>query len=272
MSSCADALGAGGKRASRVVRFSGASPSLANRRVFCRVPGMTRNFGSLLNETTQFEAQRRDMVAQQLRKRGVRSECVLAAMSTVPRQEFVPAQLSSMAYSDQALSIGEGQTISQPYVVAAMAEALELQGHERVLEIGAGSGYQAAVLSRLAREVITIEFLPQLAVAARERLARLGFSNVHVEQGDGSLGWSGGAPYDAILVPAAAPQIPPPLLEQLLDGGCLLLPMGTIVEQNLIRVFKRGDSVVQETLFACRFVPLRGRHGWPATSREMTQP
>ncbi len=150
---------------------------------------MTGKLGSLLSETTQFEARRREMVAQQLRKRGVRSERVLSAMSAVPRHEFVPPEQSYAAYSDQALSIGDGQTISQPYVVAAMAEALSLQGHERVLEIGGGSGYQAAVLSSLAREVITLEFLPQLAVAAGERLARLSFSNVHVERADGSLGW-----------------------------------------------------------------------------------
>jgi protein-L-isoaspartate(D-aspartate) O-methyltransferase len=230
---------------------------------------MSRNFGSLLNETTQFEAQRREMVAQQLRRRGVRSERVLSAMSAVPRHEFVPAEQASAAYSDHAMSIGDGQTISQPYVVAAVAEALSLQGHERVLEIGGGSGYQAAVLSRLAREVITMEFLPALALAAGERLARLGFSNVHVEQGDGSLGWPLGAPYDAILVSAAAPQIPPPLLEQLVNSGCLLLPLGTIAEQNLIRVFKSGERITQETLFACRFVPLRGRYGWPHGSQEM---
>lgn len=231
---------------------------------------MTRNFGSLLSENTQFEAQRREMVAQQLRKRGIRSERVLSAMLTVPRHEFVPAEQSTAAYTDHALTIGDGQTISQPYVVAAMAEALSLQGHERVLEIGGGSGYQAAVLSRLAREVITIEFLPQLAVAARERLASLGFSNVQVEHGDGSLGWPVGAPYDAVLVSAAAPQIPSPLVDQLADGACLLLPMGTITEQNLIRVFKRGEFITQETLFACRFVPLRGRYGWPDSSPETT--
>jgi protein-L-isoaspartate(D-aspartate) O-methyltransferase len=256
---------AGGKRASRVIRFSRVRYSIANR----RVPNMSGNFGSLLGETSQFEAQRLEMVAHQLRKRGVRSERVLSAMSLVPRHEFVPVELASTAYSDHALSIGDGQTISQPYVVAAVAEALSLQGHERVLEVGGGSGYQAAVLSRLAREVITIEFLPQLAVAARERLSRLGFSNVHVEKGDGSLGWPIGAPYDAIVVSAAAPEIPRPLLEQLLEGGCLLLPVGTIAEQNLMRVLKRGESIVRESLFACRFVPLYGRYGWPNDSREM---
>jgi protein-L-isoaspartate(D-aspartate) O-methyltransferase len=232
---------------------------------------MSGNVNSLLSETSQFEAQRLEMVAQQLRQRGVRSERVLSAMSVIPRHEFVPVEQSSAAYSDHALSIGYGQTISQPYVVAAMAEALSLQGHERVLEIGCGSGYQAAVLSRLAREVITIEFLPQLAASARERLSRLGFSNVRVEQGDGSLGWPMGAPYDAILVSAGAPQVPSPLLEQLSDGGCLILPVGTTTEQNLIRVFKRGKNIVQESLFTCRFVLLYGRHGWSTSFREMAQ-
>ena len=209
-----------------------------------------------------FEAKRREMVALQIRDRGVRSERVLTAMSTVPRHEFILATNASAAYSDHALSIGEGQTISQPYVVAAMTEALSLAGSERVLEVGGGSGYQAAVLSVLAREVIALELLPQLADAARARLAHLGFSNVRVELGDGSLGWPAGAPYDAILVAAAAPEIPPPLVEQLAEGGRLVIPVGTLEDQNLIRAVKSENRVTQQVLFACRFVPLRGRHGW----------
>jgi protein-L-isoaspartate(D-aspartate) O-methyltransferase len=228
----------------------------------------TRN--STLSETIHFEVLRREMVALQIRDRGVRSERVLSAMSAVPRHEFVPANQTAAAYSDQALSIGDGQTISQPYVVAAMTQALTLTGPERVLEIGGGSGYQAAVLSVLAREVIAIEFVPQLAAAARERLARLGYSNVRFEQGDGSLGWPARAPYDAILVAAAAPEIPIPLVEQLAEGGRLVIPVGAVEEQNLVRVVKRGDQTFQETLFACRFVPLRGRHGWPQDLRRTT--
>jgi protein-L-isoaspartate(D-aspartate) O-methyltransferase len=224
---------------------------------------MTSNTNSTLSETIHFESQRREMVALQIRDRGVRSEPVLAAMSAVPRHEFVPANQATAAYSDHALPIGDGQTISQPYVVAAMTQALSLTGSERVLEVGGGSGYQAAVLAVLAREVIAIEFVQQLADAARDRLARLGYVNVRVEQGDGSLGWQAGAPYDAILVAAGAPDIPAPLVEQLAEGGRLVIPLGSVEEQNLLRVVKRGHQIFSETLFPCRFVPLRGRHGWP---------
>jgi protein-L-isoaspartate(D-aspartate) O-methyltransferase len=241
-----------------VVRFARGCHDLAIR----RMPGMSRNAKSIVNESSHFEAQRREMVALQIRDRGVRSAPVLAAMSTVARHEFVPASHASAAYSDNALLIGEGQTISQPYVVAAMTEALFLTGSERVLEIGGGSGYQAAVLSTLAREVIAVELLPQLADTARERLTRLGFSNVRIEQGDGSLGWEPGAPYEGILVAAAAPEIPPPLIEQLAEGGRLVIPVGGAEEQNLIRVRKRGGHLARQVLFACRFVPLRGRYGW----------
>jgi protein-L-isoaspartate(D-aspartate) O-methyltransferase len=229
-----------------------------------RTSFMSRNSGSVLSESAHLLALRREMVAVQIRDRGVKSERVLAAMSSVPRHEFVPASLVSTAYSDNALSIGCGQTISQPYVVAAMTEALALTGSENVLEIGGGSGYQAAVLSTLARQVIAMELLPQLAETARERLARLGFSNVRVEQGDGSLGWAPGAPYNAILVAAAAPKIPPPLLDQLAEGGRLVIPVGSVEEQTLLCVEKCDGRVTERVLFACRFVPLRGRHGWPS--------
>ena len=232
---------------------------------------MTSTVNSTPSETLQFEVQRREMVALQIRDRGVRSDRVLAAMSAVPRHEFVPANQTSAAYSDHALPIGDGQTISQPFVVAAMTEALSLTGSERVLEIGGGSGYQAAVLSLLAREVAAIEFVPQLADTARDRLTRLGFSNVRVEQGDGSLGWPSGAPYDAILVAAAAPEIPPPLIEQLADGGRLIIPVGGVHQQNLLRVVKRGNQNTSGILFACRFVPLRGRYGWPHDTRGINQ-
>jgi protein-L-isoaspartate(D-aspartate) O-methyltransferase len=232
---------------------------------------MAGNTNSTLHESTHFEALRREMVVLQIRDRGVRSESVLAAMSAVPRHEFVPPSQAAAAYSDHALAIGEGQTISQPYVVAAMTQALALTGSERVLEIGGGSGYQAAVLSMLAHEIIAIELLPQLAEACRERLARLGFSNVRVVHGDGSLGWLPGAPYDAILVAAAAPKIPPPLVEQLAEGGRLLIPVGSVAEQNLLRIVKRGNQITQEILFACRFVPLRGRHGWEIEPQGTTQ-
>jgi protein-L-isoaspartate(D-aspartate) O-methyltransferase len=210
-----------------------------------------------------FEEMRLRMVAEQIRNRGIRDPRVLEAMATVPRHEFVPAEMRPLAYADQPLAIGEGQTISQPFMVAAMAEALELEGNERVLEIGAGSGYQAAVLSRLAREVIAVEIHPSLAEAARERLARLGYLNVRIEVGDGTLGWPECAPYEAILVTAAAPSIPPPLLEQLAEGGRLVLPIGPAEHQQLRRVRKLSDRTSDEWLYDCRFVLLVGRHGWP---------
>jgi protein-L-isoaspartate(D-aspartate) O-methyltransferase len=173
----------------------------------------------------------------------------------------VAAQAS--AYSDEALPIGDGQTISQPFIVAAAANALRLDGAERVLEIGGGCGYQAAVLSLLVRDVIVVELRASLAGACRERLARLGFANVRVEEGDGSLGWPAGAPYNAILVSAAAPAIPLPLIEQLTEDGRLVIPVGDSERQSMLRIVKRAGGLVQESLLACRFVPLLGRHGWP---------
>jgi len=215
-----------------------------------------------------FESARREMVARQIRHRGIQSARVLEAMSSVPRHLFVPPEHVFMAYADEPLPIGGGQTISQPYMVAAMADALSLDGQERVLEIGAGSGYQAAVVSLLARQVIAIEAQPVLAVAARERLLRLGYKNVRIEVGDGSVGWPSGAPYEAILVTAAAPAVPPPLVEQLTDGGRIVIPVGPHDKQELVRLVKRGGLATQESLFACRFVPLLGRYGWRQNLQE----
>ncbi len=213
-------------------------------------------------DSANFEGARRDMVARQIRERGIRSAAVLAAMEAVPRHLFVPIERISDAYSDAALPVGEGQTISQPYVVAACAEALALEGHERVLEVGAGTGYQAAVLSLLAREVTAIEAIPALAELARERLMRLGYSNVRLEHGDGSLGFSADAPFDAILVSAAAPSVPQPLMDQLADGGRLVIPVGQSDHQQLLRIVREGNRTTEQKLFACRFVPLVGRFGW----------
>jgi protein-L-isoaspartate(D-aspartate) O-methyltransferase len=210
----------------------------------------------------RFDIARLDMVETQIRKRGVSSPRVLDAMARVPRHEFVPAEFQSEAYADKPLPIGEGQTISQPYMVAAMAEALELTGSERVLEIGTGSGYQAAVLSLLAREVITVETRTPLALDAQERLTDLGYTNVHVHNGDGSLGFSEAAPYDAILVAAAAPEIPRLLAGQLCEGGRLVIPVGTQENQDLVQARKINGELKSRVLFACRFVPLLGRHGW----------
>jgi protein-L-isoaspartate(D-aspartate) O-methyltransferase len=212
-----------------------------------------------------FTAARNEMVARQIRSRGIISSRVLEAMTSVPRHEFVPAEALASAYSDEALPIGGGQTISQPFMVALMTNALQLSGAERVLEIGGGCGYQAAVLSLLAKDVIVVELQPMLASACRERLARLGYFNVRVEEGDGSLGWPASESYDAILVSAAAPAIPPPLIEQLGEGGRLAIPVGGSERQDLVRIVKRAGGRAQESLCACRFVPLLGRYGWPSS-------
>ena len=218
-----------------------------------------------------FEVERHEMVVHQIRDRGIRSLRVLEAMEAVPRHLFVPSQHVAAAYADEPLPIGEGQTISQPFMVAAMADALSLQGPERVLEIGTGSGYQAAVLSLLAREVITIESRIALAASARNRLARLGYANVRVEEGDGSLGWLSHPHYAAILVGAAAPAVPQPLLDQLAEEGRLVMPVGSADRQELIRIVKRQGRMIENSLYNCRFVPLIGCHGWfvapPESSR-----
>jgi protein-L-isoaspartate(D-aspartate) O-methyltransferase len=208
------------------------------------------------------ELLRQEMVERQLRKRGIRDERVLAAMLAVPRHEFVAPELAGEAYGDRPLPIGQSQTISQPFMVAAMAEALGLSGGERVLEIGAGSGYQAAVLSLLASEVHTVELHEDLASEAAERLRRLGYANVHVHVGDGTLGWPEAGPFDAIIVTAAAPDVPPPLMAQLAEGGRLIIPVGNADEQRLLRIEKHGDAFTTRPLYHCRFVPLFGQFGW----------
>lgn len=209
-----------------------------------------------------YAGQRRAMVEEQIRDRGVHSPRVLEAMLGVPRHLFVPEDSLAGAYSDQPLPIGEGQTISQPYMVAVMTEALELKGDERVLEVGTGSGYQAAVLSLLAAEVYTVENHASLALAAQRLLAQLGYTNVHVHAGDGTLGFPGAAPYGGIVVTAAAPRIPPPLVEQLAEGGRLVIPVGQADQQELLQVRKTGGKTTSSLLHYCRFVPLVGRYGW----------
>lgn len=217
---------------------------------------------SAAEDEQRLAALRRAMVEEQIRRRGISTSRVLDAFLAVPRHEFVPHALTALAYSDGPLSIGEGQTISQPFMVAAMTDALELAGHERVLEIGTGSGYQAALLSRLAREVHSIERNTALADAARERLARLGYANVTVHEGDGTLGLPELAPFEAIVVTAASPAIPPPLVEQLADGGRLVIPVGDAQQQECLLVRKSEGRVSQTLLHYCRFVPLVGRHAW----------
>jgi protein-L-isoaspartate(D-aspartate) O-methyltransferase len=208
------------------------------------------------------------MVEKQSRGRGIAEPRVLQAMLAVPRHEFIPVESLREAYADKPLSIGEGQTISQPYMVAAMAVALGLSDSDRVLEVGTGCGYQAAILAQLAAEVYTVESRGPLALAARARLERLGYKNVHVHCGDGTLGLVGCAPFDAILVTAAAPAIPDPLVQQLRESGRLVIPVGSSDYQKLTLVRKTGGEITTRVLEECRFVPLIGRHGWSKPFRE----
>ena len=209
---------------------------------------------------------RHDMVEHQLRGRGIRDRAVLAAMGAVPREEFVAPALAPHAYDDGPLDIGHDQTISQPYIVAVMAEALGPCPGERVLEIGTGCGYAAAVLARLVEQVYTIERRPELAASAARRLARLGARNVTVRCGDGTLGWPEQAPFDAILVSAAGPHVPPALLEQLEIGGRLVMPVDSPRGQHLVRITRLLDGELRhEELGSVVFVPLIGAQGYPET-------
>lgn len=195
----------------------------------------------------------------------IRDERVLEAMGRVPRELFVPPELAANAYDDSPQPIGQGQTISQPLIVALMTEALELQGDERLLEVGTGSGYQAAVLSLLTRQVVTVERFPDLAETARARLVSLGFDNVevHLSPEGAPIGWPPGAPYDAVLVAAAAPYVPQALLDQVRDGGRIVIPVGGREQQDLLVVTRQGDGIRRRSLGGCRFVPLIGSQAWP---------
>ncbi len=201
------------------------------------------------------------MVREQIEARGVRDLAVLKAMEKAPRHLFVPEVMLEQAYEDSPLPIGSKQTISQPYTVAFMTEALELTGNEKVLEIGTGSGYQTAILAELSKEVYSLERIPELAKLASKRLAELGYKNVQVRAGDGTLGWPEAAPFAAIIVTAGAPEIPEPLLEQLEDRGRLVIPVGDKYSQTMIRVRKRGQETARESLGPFRFVELIGEHG-----------
>jgi protein-L-isoaspartate(D-aspartate) O-methyltransferase len=209
-----------------------------------------------------YEAARKRMVEHQIRRRGISDPRVLSAMETVPRHRFLPDTDDPAAYDDYPLPIGGGQTISQPYMVALMTECLHLTGDERVLEIGTGSGYQAAILAELSRQVISIERLSSLAERARTILADLGHHNVKVVVGDGSLGYPDDAPYDRIIVTAASPKVAKPWLEQLADGGRLVVPLGDRWGQTLTIVTKRGAKTHYQSVCGCVFVPLVGQHGW----------
>lgn len=210
-----------------------------------------------------FAIARRHMVERQVKGRGVSDPLVIEAMLQVPRHLFVEEALQGQAYSDYPLPIGEKQTISHPFIVAFMTEALQLRGGERVLEIGTGSGYQAAVLARIAAKVYTVERFPALARRARKVLDASGVRNVNIRLNDGTCGWEDEAPFDGIVITAGAPSIPPQYLAQLAIGGRLVIPVGTLGDQMLKRVVRTGEKdYAEEDLQGCRFVPLIGRFGW----------
>ena len=209
-----------------------------------------------------YRISRERMVKQQIIGRGIKDENVIRAMREVPRHLFVEEALWSMSYSDRSLPIGEKQTISQPYIVGLMIEAVELRQGESVLEIGSGSGYQTAVLSRIASKVYSLERIPSLMIRARRVLDEIGTLNVVMWQSDGTKGWKEYAPYDAIIVSAGGPEVPVPLLDQLADGGRLVVPVGDPSCQDLVKVVRRGNEFSRTSLGPCRFVRLVGAHGW----------
>lgn len=213
--------------------------------------------------TLPYEPERQAMIERQLRRRGIQDAKVLEAMFEVPRHEFVPAVFRQAAYEDRPIVIGEGQTISQPYIVAVMTEAAQVAAGNKVLEIGTGSGYQAAVLAHLGAIVITMERNLRLASSAHERLGRLGYTGIQVVAEDGSDGYPLGAPYAAILVTAGAPRVPQAILDQLADDGRLVIPVGSLYQQMLQVFWKHGGELSVCDLDPCQFVPLIGKHAWP---------
>ena len=209
-----------------------------------------------------FQRNRLRMVEEQITGRGIKDPRLIVAMRKVPRHLFVEEALQDQAYSDHPLPIGEKQTISQPYMVALMTEALALTGKEKVLEIGTGSGYQAAILAELASKVFTVERILSLAMRARELLLQLNYSNVEVKFSDGTVGWPDESPFDAIMVTAGSPEIPQPLIDQLKVGGRMAIPVGDANAQDLIRIVKTEDGIKKENWGGCRFVKLIGKYGW----------
>ena len=209
-----------------------------------------------------FESERLVMVEEQLRRRGISDPRVLEAMAKVPRHLFVPQDYQSSAYEDRPLPIGEGQTISQPYMVAIMTQSLELNGREKVLEIGTGSGYQAAILAELARTVYTVERISSLTQSAQKVLGGLGYENILFRTGDGSKGWPEEAPFGGIIVTAGAPDIPQTFKTQLAEGGILVIPTGPRYTQTLLKLTREGNKFIEEDVTGCVFVPLVGDYGW----------
>jgi protein-L-isoaspartate(D-aspartate) O-methyltransferase len=221
-----------------------------------------RSLGSFKVKNDQYTAERKRMVREQVESRGIRDARLVEAMGTIPRHLFVPEEYRGLAYADGPLPIGQGQTISQPYIVALMTQLLGLEGDEKVLEIGTGSGYQSAVLASLAREVHTIERFEELSETARETLAGLGLTNIFFYVGDGSQGLPDEAPFAAIIGTAAAPDVPGQLTAQLVDGGRLVLPVGGPGGQTLERIVRAGQVYEREPIAPVAFVPLRGKYGW----------
>jgi protein-L-isoaspartate(D-aspartate) O-methyltransferase len=210
----------------------------------------------------EFSKERQAMVEEQLRRRGISDVRVLEAMGKVPRHLFVPENYRASAYEDRPLPIGEGQTISQPYMVAVMTQSLDLRGEERVLEIGTGSGYQAALLCLLCRKVYTVERIVPLMERAREALQELNYKNISYRTGDGTKGWPEEAPFDGIIVTAGAPEMPKTLQSQLAEGGRLVIPTGPRYTQTLYKVTRKGNRFIEEDITGCVFVPLVGDFGW----------
>jgi len=207
-------------------------------------------------------ADQRRRLVEELRAEGIKDDRVLALIGRVPREQFLPASQRDLAYRNSALPIGQGQTISQPFVVALMTQELDLSGVERVLEIGTGSGYQTAILAEMSRHVVTVERHPPLLERAREILTSLGYRNVELHLTNGSLGWPAGAPYDRIIVTAAAPDVPEPLMDQLAADGRLVIPVGSASQQELLLVKRKGGQTERRKLGPVRFVPLVGKEGW----------
>jgi protein-L-isoaspartate(D-aspartate) O-methyltransferase len=216
----------------------------------------------MLHNKASFEEARRQMVEGQLAGRGIYDKRVLDVMREVPRHRFVPEDMWDMAYRDTPLPIGHGQTISQPYIVAYMTQMLHLTPDDRVLEVGTGSGYQVAILSRLANQVYTIERVEELSKCAEQIIRELGYSNVMFRIGDGGYGWPEATPFDAIVVTAAAPEVPQPLIAQLAEGASLIAPIGPAGYQELVHLTKQGEKTKIEHLVPVAFVPLVGEHGW----------
>lgn len=209
-----------------------------------------------------YQKERLVMVEEQIRRRGIRDPRVLEAFVHVPRHQFLNSEYQTEAYEDRPLPIGEGQTISQPYMVAIMTQSLELKGEERVLEIGTGSGYQTAILAELAHRVYTMERIPVLTAKAETALAKLGYKNIFFRTGDGTRGWPEEAPFDGIIVTAGAPEIPRTLTSQLAEGGRLVIPTGPRYSQTLYKVTRQGNQFIEEDITGCVFVPLLGAFGW----------